>query len=302
MAQMAFAGGQVRLDEKTKEITGDLELAANERKSIVSELVDLIEDNRDRATSGLVELQSHYEPYLRDVATSMCSTEKLTIEKLPEGILSQFVSKDKTHYMLSMYPSEQVWDLEFLEQFSNQMHRIDERITGTPNIYYVLIKLIGKDGSLAAILTLIVVFFLLLLDFRNFKLAILTMIPLIIGTIWMVGTMHAVGMQLNLMNVMGLPLILGIGIDYGVHIIHRYKIEGPNQLRIIISSTGKAVFLSAFTTILAFGSLGFSTSRGLASMGFTLAIGIVTILTATLVILPAILSLMDNNAKPLPKQ
>jgi len=295
MAQMAFAGGPDRLDEKTAEITGDLEMDANERKSIVSGLVKMIDQDRDKALSRLRQFQNHYEPYLRDLALSMSSTEKLTLEVLPEDILSQFVSKDKSQYMVSMYPTEQVWDLKFLEQFSKQMHKIDERITGTPNIYYVLITLIGKDGTLAAILTVIVVFLLLLLDFRNLRLALLTMIPLILGAIWMVGTMHAVGMQLNLLNVMGLPLILGIGIDYGVHIIHRYKIEGTNKLRTILSSTGKAVFLSALSTILAFGSLGFSSSRGLASLGFTLAIGIVAILTATLVILPAIIALSDSR-------
>ena len=226
----------------------------------------------------------------------MCSTEKITLEILPDDILSLFESKDKAHFMLSMYPNEQVWDLTFLEQFSNQMHKIDERITGTPIIYYVLITFIGKDGKLAAILTLIVVFMLLLIDFKNLKLALLTMIPLILGTIWMVGVMNLIGMQLNLLNVMGLPLILGIGIDYGVHIVHRYKIEGSNKLKTIFSSTGKAVFLSGITTLLAFGSLGFSSSRGLASLGFTLGIGIITIMTATLVLLPAIIALMDNKS------
>ncbi|MCD4795376.1 MAG: MMPL family transporter [Bacteroidales bacterium] len=296
MAQMAYAGGQDKLDNKTKEITGDLEKEAKERKSIVSELVNKIDEDRNKATGALKQFQNHYEPYLRNVAISMSSTEKITLDLLPDDILSQFMSKDKSRFMLSMYPNEQVWDLTFLEQFSDQMHKIDERITGSPIIYYILITLIAKDGALAAILTLIVVFLLLLFDFRNLKLALLTMIPLILGTIWMIGTMNAIGMQLNLLNVMGLPLILGIGIDYGVHIIHRYKIEGSGKLKTIFSSIGKAVFFAALTTLLAFGSLGFSTSRGLASMGFTLAIGIITILTATLVILPAIISLIDNKS------
>ncbi len=122
------------------------------------------------------------------------------------------------------------------------------------------------------------------------------MVPLILGTVWMVGVMKLLGMKLNILNVMAVPLILGIGIDDGVHIIHRYRIEGKNKLRIIFSSTGKAVLLTSVSTFLAFGSMGFATYKGIASLGITLSIGIVACYLTTIVVLPAVIGLIDKHS------
>lgn len=190
-----------------------------------------------------------------------------------------------------------MWIQEFLDLFAEQMHKIDDRVTGLPLILKVLIYYMGKDGSMAAIAAIIVIFLILLIDFRSFKMSLITLIPLTFGVVWMVGIMHITGVQLNIVNVIGVPLILGMGIDTGVHIIHRYNIEGVNKIRIIFSTTGKAVLISSLTTFLAFGSLGFATHRGLASLGITLAIGITTVWLSTIVLLPAIISLIDGRKK-----
>ena len=164
-----------------------------------------------------------------------------------------------------------------------------------PLVFYVLIQIIGRDGKIAAILTIIVVLILRLWDFKKIHLAILAMVPLIIGAIWMVGTMHLLGLQLTLVNLMGLPLILGIGIDDGVHILHRYGIEGRGKIRTVFTSTGKAVMLTSLTTMLAFGSLVFATYRGLGSLGIALFIGVGTCFLTSVIILPALLGLMEKK-------
>jgi predicted RND superfamily exporter protein len=125
--------------------------------------------------------------------------------------------------------------------------------------------------------------------------ALLAMVPLVVGAIWMVGLMHLFGMMLNVVNVIGIPLILGIGIDDGVHILHRFRLEGPGRLPVVFSSTGKAVVLTSITTMLAFGSLGFAAYRGLASLGITLFIGVGTALLATLCVLPPLLALIFGS-------
>lgn len=295
LSQLAFTGGQERIDQKATEITGDLNLPIAERHSIIGNLVALIKTNPDAGIQALRLFQSDYEALLREDVASMCSTEELTLAKLPTDIVDQFISDNGEQYLVSIYPKEQIWDFKFLELFYNQMHKIDERVTGMPLVFYILIKLIGRDGSIAAILTLVVIFLLLLANYRNLKLALLTLIPLVFGTIWMVGAMQVFGMRFNILNVMAIPLILGMGIDDGVHIIHRYKIEGKDRISTIFSTTGKAVLLSSITTFMAFGSLGFATSRGLASLGIVLAIGITTCWLATVIILPAIICLLDSE-------
>ena len=103
----------------------------------------------------------------------------------------------------------------------------------------------------------------------------------------MMGIMNILGLKLNMMNIMVLPLIIGIGIDDGIHIMHRYIIE--KDLDIVFKSTGKAILLTSLTTMLAFGSLWFSTYRGLGSLGISLFIGAATCFLATLFIIPLIL-------------
>ncbi len=294
LAQLAFAGGQDRIDQKAKEITGDLDIPVDERKSIIKNLVQQITEDPKANIAALQKFQADYEKPLRQGVKAMCSTEALTLKDLPQDIVDQFISDDGNQFLVSIYPKEQVWDFSFLRLFSEQMHKIDDRVTGMPLVFYILITMIGKDGTIAACLTLIVVFLLLLIDYKNLKLSLLTMIPLIFGAIWMVGAMYILGMKFNILNVMAIPLILGMGIDDGVHIIHRYKIEGKNKIFNIFSTTGKAVLITSITTFLAFGSLGFATARGLASLGLVLAIGISTCWLATVVILPAVISLIDS--------
>jgi predicted RND superfamily exporter protein len=126
--------------------------------------------------------------------------------------------------------------------------------------FVALLKIFGRDGRNAILLTLVVVFFLLWADFKKPGHALMAMIPLALGVFWMVGLMNMTGIQLSMMSVMGLPLIIGIGIDDGVHIMHRWRSEGKGKIRIVFSSTGKAILLTSLTTMFAFGSLIFSAS------------------------------------------
>jgi uncharacterized protein len=101
--------------------------------------------------------------------------------------------------------------------------------------------------------------------------------------------MALTGIQLTLLNIIALPLIVGIGIDDGVHIIHRYRVEGEAAIGTVFASTGKAVIITSFTTMLSFGSLVFATYRGFGSMGLALFIGVGMCLLASLIVLPALL-------------
>jgi len=164
-----------------------------------------------------------------------------------------------------------------------------------PPVMQELFRVIGNDGKNAALLTVFVIFLLLWLDFRSFKYAMIAMIPLVAGVIWMVGIMYLVGMQLTVVNVMALPMILGIGIDDGVHIVHRWRIEGGKKVKQIFASTGKAIFLTSITTMLAFGSLVFSIWRGFGSLGGAMFIGVGACFLSTVIILSGIIGLLERK-------
>jgi len=223
----------------------------------------------------------------------MASLENINLNNLSKNILDQYVNKSGDKYLVTIYPKESVWNLPFLERFTGQMKKLDERVTGMPSVFYVLMNIIAKDGKKAAGLTIMVVFLLLLWDFKKLRLALLAMIPLIVGVVWMVGTMHLFGLQLTLVNLMGVPLILGIGIDDGVHILHRYRTEGLGKIRTVFSSTGKAVMLTSITTMLAFGSLVFATYSGLGSLGIALFLGVGACSLPSVLFLHALLGLLE---------
>jgi hypothetical protein len=105
----------------------------------------------------------------------------------------------------------------------------------------------------------------------------------------MFGLMDLFGMKLNLMNIFAVIMILGIGVDYGVHILHRYYENGECDISVTVNQVGKAVLMAALTTIFGFGSITFSDYPGLVSMGIACILGVGTCMVASLVLLPAIL-------------
>ena len=295
LAQLAYLGGQDKVDEKCKEMIGDLEDPEN--NTLIATLVEKLTSNRRKTVQNLNLFNSHFEPHFRQTALGMASTAPVSVETLPQTIRGRFVNNTGDRYLVTVYPKEQVWNLEFLEKFTKRMQKLDPRMTGIPPIFYILTEIIADDGKLAAFLTLVVVFLFLLLDFRKLQFALMAMVPLIVGVIWMIGTMHLFGLQLTMVNLMGLPLIIGIGIDDGVHILHRYRVEGAGKIRTVFCSTGKAVLLTSITTMLAFGSLLFATYRGFGSLGIALVIGVGTCFLTSIIILPALLGRMESKAK-----
>ncbi len=295
LAQLAYLGGQDKVDEKCRQLIGDLEDPAN--VTMISRLATQLKTDQSRTANNLNQFQEYYEPHFRQTALGMASIIPVTVKDLPLNILKRFVSHDGDNFLVTIYPKEGVWkNIVFLERFTHQMQKIEERVTGIPSIFYILIGIIAKDGRIAATLTLMVVFGLLLWDFRNLKLTLMAMVPLLIGAIWMVGIMQLIGQQLTMLNVIVIPLILGIGIDDGVHILHRYRVEGPGKIKTVFTSTGKAVMLTSLTTMLAFGSLIFATYRGLGSMGSALFIGVGTCFLTSIFILPALLKLAEKKS------
>lgn len=293
LAQLAYLGGQAKVDAKCQEIVGDIE--DRRRHSSIMALIDSIRAAPASAVQRLSRFHRAFTEALRELVYSMASPESITLASLPVSIRDRFVNARGDHMLVTIYPKQQVWDLEFLERFFAAMQQIDPRVTGVPLIFYVLMDIVARDGRLAAGLSLAVIFLLLLLDLRRFSWALYALLPLLAGAIWMVGAMKLAGLQFTLLNVLGLPLILGIGIDDGVHILHRYRLEGAGNLKEIFTSTGKAVLLTSLTTMLAFGSLVFATYRGLGSLGSALFIGVGTCFLATIILLPAILAI-DRQA------
>jgi predicted RND superfamily exporter protein len=161
-------------------------------------------------------------------------------------------------------------------------------ITGVNIASAELRRIFRRDAWRAVWLGIAIVTILLWLDFRSVWLTTLANLQVLLGVVWMLGFMHLAGIKMNFVNAFVTCMILGVGIDYGIHIIHRITQEGlSNQAGLM--ETGKAVVMAALTNVAGFGTIGLSNYPGLKSMGIVCAIGSVTCLLTALTTLPAML-------------
>ncbi|MEE9390708.1 MAG: MMPL family transporter [Candidatus Aminicenantaceae bacterium] len=291
---MAYLGGQDRVDNKCVQIVGKPD--DPESKNLIQEFIGMLEKDKERAMVGLEKYQEDFSPYFQKSVIKMSSVEPIHLEYLPQTILDRYTNKDRTQFLITIFPSGNIWqDAEFLKRFVNNLERVSENVTGMPSVFRALIEIIGRDGRNAILLTLVVVFFVLWLDYRKPGHALMAMIPLTIGVFWMVGFMGLTGIKLTVMSVMGLPMIIGIGVDDGVHMVHRWRIEGKGRIVQVFASTGKAILLTSATTMLAFGSLVFSIWPGFASLGVAMFIGVGTCFLSTVIILSGIIGLLERR-------
>ncbi|WP_339686969.1 MMPL family transporter [Gimesia maris] len=123
--------------------------------------------------------------------------------------------------------------------------------------------------------------------------ALLTMLPPVVGGIVMFGILAMTSIDLNPANLIVLPLILGIGVDDGVHVMHDFRLKnGPYKTS---PSTINAIVMTSLTSMIGFGSMMIATHRGLYSVGLVLVIGVACCLFISLVTLPALLTWISNR-------
>ena len=167
-------------------------------------------------------------------------------------------------------------------------------ITGVNVASSELKRIFSRDAWRAVILGIILVTVLLWMDFRSLWLTALANVQLLLGVVWMLGCMRLLGIKMNFVNAFVTSMILGVGIDYGIHIIHRISQEGLSNFEGLME-TGKAVVMAALTNVAGFGTIGLSNYPGLRSMGIVAAIGSVTCLVTALTTLPALLILTKTR-------
>ncbi len=294
MQDMAYLGGQDKVDNKCKSIVGDPEKP--DSQNIIQEFLRILESDRAQLLGYLSNFQECFAPYFQRSVIQMANTESIELKDIPATILDRYSNKTREQFLVTVFPKGNIWqDAEFLHRFDDDLERVSEKATGMPPVFRALIEIIGRDGRNAVFLTLIIVFLLLLLDFRSPVYALMAMIPLACGVLWMVGLMKLTGQQLTVMNIMALPMIVGIGIDDGVHIVHRWRQEGKRKVFMVFSSTGKAILLTSLTTMLAFGSLVFSIWRGFGHLGGALFIGVGACFLTTVIILPGIIGIIERR-------
>ena len=292
LQDMAYLQGLDRLEKKCVELVGSPEREIQD--DIISRLLQKLSKIDDNGLANLNKFQGYFSPYFKKLVLNMCNADDIDMEDIPESILDRYCNNDRTLFLVTAYPSGDIYNGDFMKRFVSDLNSISERYTGMAPLSYSFMVIMGREGRNAIFYTLIAVFVLLWIDFGSPFISLMAMIPLGMGFFWMVGFMNLVGMKLNMMNVIGLPLIIGIGIDDGVHIIHRWQTEGRGKIKEVFSSTGKGILLTSLTTMLAFGSMVFSVFPAWGMFGMALFIGVGMCFITTVLVIPGFIGLIEK--------
>jgi hypothetical protein len=216
----------------------------------------------------------------------------LRVQDLPQQLRDRFIGATGK-YLLMVYPKKDLWQRAYQKEFIDQINTVDPNVTGTPIQLYYYTYLLKKSYEEAARYSLIAIVILVLIHFRSPLSLALTLVPVGVGFVWLGGLMGYFGIPLNPANIMMLPLVIGIGVTNGIHILNRYAEEQtPN---ILARSTGKAVLVSGLTAIAGFGSLILAKHQGIQSLGYVMSAGLATCMIAGLTFLPALLNLLTHR-------
>jgi predicted RND superfamily exporter protein len=301
--------------------------SAKERPQLAAQLRALaqaVSDLRVKMLSGdpqiPVRLKDYQEALFNDIRETFQTiqtqdiTSRLRPQDLPTALRSRFVGRTGK-YMVQVFPRDDVWKHEnqqkFIGELRSAMEGQENRVTGTPVQLYEYTKLLKDSYQQAALYSLVVIAFMVYLHFRSIVCVVLSLLPVAIGSAWSLGFMGLAGVPFNPANIMTLPLVIGIGVTNGIHILNRVAEE--QKASILGKSTGKAVLVSGLTALTGFGSLMLGKHQGIQSLGLVMSLGIAACMIAGLTFLPALISILgrygwsvtkktlgSGNAKPPP--
>ena len=227
-------------------------------------------------------------PTRLDALSTSLKADKVTRDDLPKNLIEHWVSRDG-HYRVAVFPRENLDDHAAMRRFVAAVRSVATDAIGFPVIYLEAGDAVVKAFQQAFLLSLIAITVLLSFLLRPKSDVLLVLLPLLLAGALTGAASVLLNIPFNFANVIALPLLLGIGVDSSIHMVHRMRTAPPTSGHMLQTSTARAVLYSSLTTICSFGNLAVSPHRGMASMGGLLTIGIGFTLLCSLVVLPALM-------------
>ncbi|MCB1035865.1 MAG: MMPL family transporter [Acidobacteria bacterium] len=196
-------------------------------------------------------------------------------------------------YALYAFPAEDIWQPEAQQVFLDRMRRLDAEVTGMPFLGAFMVERSRRAMRISAALSSLALLILVFLDFRRPLPALLALTPTLLTVPAIAGAMRLFGVSWNPIDVMAVPVILGIAVDNGIHLVHRFLHEA-GDLRRTLAGAGRSVVLTSGTTLAAFGALILTRHRGLASFAQVMSLGIGAALLLSVLVLPQLLEALKR--------
>ena len=232
---------------------------------------------------------------LRQVKNAL-SAEPVSLDTLPSALKQLWVSADGKA-LIEVEPSAHGNDNETLRRFEVAVRSVEPDAAGTPIFMIEAAHTMVTAFFQAGVLSVAAIALVLFIALRRWIDVALTLVPLFVAIIVTLEICVLVGLQLNFANIIALPLLLGVGVAFKIYYIMAWRAGGANFLQ---SSLTRAIFFSACTTGIAFGSLWFSHHPGTSTMGKLMGLSLLTTLVAAVIFQPALMA-TQRQMQPLAK-
>lgn len=243
------------------------------------------------------------ENFLYQQARRMAKAEPITEADLPSYLARVFTVKGADGsliYLGHVLCSHWLWEVSELERFVRELEsvRVDGEplvTTGRAQVFLHLINIVQQETVVFTALGSLLILLLFWVQARSLRFAVLSMLPLLSGVLWALGLLPHVGeggLSLSFMNLIVVPMLVGLGVAYGVHLVYAYRLHGDPELALRV--VFRPVLGSASTTLAGWASLLLASMVGMRGMGWLATLGMIGVAIASLVALPALLALLHR--------
>ena len=223
------------------------------------------------------------------------AVEQIEFAQLPESLRSRLVGVDGAFHTVVL-PANDISNVESLRGFLEEVRGVVPEATGRPVIEWGVGKIVVDAFTQAMIFALCAIVLVLLVTLRSLLNAALVFAPLFLTAVFVMAIAVALNMPLNMANILVVPLIFGLGVDNGIHVVERF-LHDKNFESLMSSSTPRAILLSSLTTLGTFASLSLSPHQGTASIGLLLSIAVALLLVFTVFLLPVLLGIAHPDMR-----
>ncbi len=216
----------------------------------------------------------------------------VTTADLPVELRERYIGAEG-EFLVRAFARDSLWDYEALTRFTRAANTVDPEATGKTFRTLEGLRQMKQGFERAALYALAAIVLVLMFDLRRLADLAMGLFPLGVGIALTLGILGLFGVALNPANMIALPLIVGVGVDNGVHVLHDFRSRDTRRAYRLGSATGRGILVAGLTTVLGFGALMTARQVGMASLGLVLAVGVLCCMIAALVLLPALLQLRD---------
>ena len=219
---------------------------------------------------------------------------RIELDSLPRELVDRMRSEGGIA-RVQVLPATNLEELEDFEGFVEDVKAVAPTAAGVPLNLVEFGEVTARSFRQALVSAFVLIALLLWLLWRSFADMVLVMVPLSLGAAITGAALVVLDIRFDFTNVIVIPLLLGIGVDSAIHLVQRSKEGGAYSEQLMASASARAIWYSALTTVVSFGSLGFAGHNGMSGLGIALTIGLISTTACVLIVLPALLSLVEGR-------